>query len=33
VCVVVGEPQALHYALGRGDTRARYTRLANLIAA
>ncbi|MGH2831181.1 MAG: SF1B family DNA helicase RecD2 [Solirubrobacteraceae bacterium] len=33
VCVLVGEPQALHYALGRGDTRARYTRLANLIAA
>jgi exodeoxyribonuclease V alpha subunit len=33
VCVLVGEPRALRYALGRTDARARYTRLAGLVAA
>jgi exodeoxyribonuclease V alpha subunit len=33
VCVVVGEPQALRLALSRRDARARYTRLAELVAA
>lgn len=33
VCVLVGEPRALRYALGRTDARARYTRLADLVAA
>jgi exodeoxyribonuclease V alpha subunit len=32
VCVVVGEPQAMRYALSRRDARARYTRLADLVA-
>ncbi|HST54873.1 MAG TPA: ATP-dependent RecD-like DNA helicase [Solirubrobacteraceae bacterium] len=31
VCVVVGEPAALRLALGRRDTRRRYTRLAQLV--
>lgn len=33
VCVLVGEERALRYALSRGDARARYTRLADLIVA
>jgi exodeoxyribonuclease V alpha subunit len=32
VCVVVGEPAALHVALGRRDAHARHTRLAELVA-
>lgn len=31
VCVVVGEPAALHVALGRRDARRRHTRLAELV--
>jgi exodeoxyribonuclease V alpha subunit len=31
VCVVVGEPAALHVALGRRDAHARHTRLAELV--
>jgi exodeoxyribonuclease V alpha subunit len=33
VCVVVGEPAALHAALGRRDAHARHTRLSELVAA
>jgi exodeoxyribonuclease V alpha subunit len=33
VCVVVGEPAALHGALGRRDAHARHTRLSELLAA
>ena len=33
VCVVVGEPAALHAALGRRDAHARHTRLSELLAA
>jgi exodeoxyribonuclease V alpha subunit len=32
VCVVVGEPAALHVALGRRDAHARHTRLSELVA-
>jgi exodeoxyribonuclease V alpha subunit len=33
VCVVVGEPAALHAALGRRDAHARHTRLSELVSA
>jgi exodeoxyribonuclease V alpha subunit len=33
VCVVVGEPAALHVALGRRDAHARHTRLSELVSA
>jgi len=33
VCVVVGEPAALHAALGRRDAHARHTRLSQLVRA
>jgi exodeoxyribonuclease V alpha subunit len=33
VCVMVGEPAALHVALGRRDAHARHTRLSELVAA